>query len=236
MKIRCVWEHNGNDTLLYADSFTGAFTRGNTLETAAEKMRTEIQSYLRWRENSMICSPTEIEIVQEKASSLDVHDADSDVLFNSERAPMTLEEYQTLKSLALKSARDFHALYESVPDKNHSCAPERKTFYGPVPRTAEEMYQHTKNVNAYYFGEIDIDADNDGSIFECRERGFANLESKPDFLSMKPCTGSCGEEWSLRKVLRRFVWHDRIHAKALYRMAQKAFPGCAIPDFFKFET
>lgn len=24
------------------------------------------------------------------------------------------------------------------------------------------------------------------------------------------------EEWSLRKVLRRFIWHDGIHAKAIY--------------------
>ena len=25
MKIRCVWEHNGSDTILYADGFPGAF-------------------------------------------------------------------------------------------------------------------------------------------------------------------------------------------------------------------
>ena len=35
--------------------------------------------------------------------------------------------------------------------------------------------------------------------------------------------GSYGEMWSVRKVLRRFVWHDRIHAKAMWRMAKKTF-------------
>ncbi len=25
MKIRCVWEHNGNDSILYADNFIGVF-------------------------------------------------------------------------------------------------------------------------------------------------------------------------------------------------------------------
>lgn len=39
--------------------------------------------------------------------------------------------------------------------------------------------------------------------------------------------GSYGELWSLKKVLRRFIWHDRIHAKVMYRMAVRTFgEGC----------
>jgi len=30
-----------------------------------------------------------------------------------------------------------------------------------------------------------------------------------------------GEQWTETKVLRRFIWHDRIHAKALYRHGLK---------------
>ena len=48
MKIKCVWEHNGNDTLLYAVDYVGAYTRGETLEIAKSKMSGEIASYLRW--------------------------------------------------------------------------------------------------------------------------------------------------------------------------------------------
>ena len=46
MIIRCIWEHNGNDTLLYAESPAGAFTRGASLEEAIEKMPQEIRSFL----------------------------------------------------------------------------------------------------------------------------------------------------------------------------------------------
>lgn len=123
----------------------------------------------------------------------------------------------------------------SVPDGNKSCLPARTTFYGPVPRTAYEMYEHTKNVNRYYFSEIGVDADNEGSIAECRERGFSLLESQPHFLKNTVFRGSYDEEWSLRKVLRRFIWHDRIHAKAMYRMAVKTFGKDAIPDIFFFD-
>ena len=29
------------------------------------------------------------------------------------------------------------------------------------------------------------------------------------------------ELWTLKKILRRFVWHDRIHGKAIVRMMAK---------------
>ncbi len=232
MKIRCVWEHNGNDSILYADNLTGAYTRGETKEIALQKMRREVVSYLEWK-GAAVPDSLDTMIVQEKASLLEISDADSDVLFEEEKRPLTRAEYEELKALALKSAQDFLDLYEAIPDRNKSCLPIRKTFYGQVPRTASEMYEHTKNVNDYYFGEIGVETDHEGTIVECRQRGFAMLEGQPDFLENRVCLGSYGEEWSLRKVLRRFIWHDRIHAKAMYRMAIRTFDG-NIPNVFRF--
>ena len=181
MTINCVWEHNGNDTLLYASDYIGAYTRGESLEIAKAKMPGEILSYLKWLGED-VTDIIEIIITHEKDSDLAIKDADSDVLFESEKAPLTTDEYEKLKALALKSAKDFLALYESIPDKSATAITERKTFYGPVPRTADEMYEHTKNVNEYYFAEIEVDADNSGNIYECRKRGLEALEAKPDFL------------------------------------------------------
>jgi len=237
MKIKCVWEHNGCDSLLYASGLPGAFARGETKEEAVRKMRHEIVSFFRWRGDPIPCPmDIEIEITQEKESTLAIRDADSDVIFEEEKAPLTADEYRALKALVLRSAADFQTLYDAIPDKNASCLPPRRTFYGQVPRTAAEMYAHTKNVNGYYFGEIGVEADNTGTIAECRERGFSLLEKDPNFLSRAVICGSYEEEWSLRKVLRRFLWHDRIHAKAMYRMAKKTFGENAVPDVFRFEA
>ncbi len=233
MEIRCVWEHNGCDSILYADNFVGAFTRGSSQQEAKLKMPEEIRRFQLWRGETP-AENFEIAIVQEKESVLQVKDADSDVIFETEEMPLSTEEYQYLKSVALKSAEDFQHLYTSIPDKNRSANPIRKTFYGAVPRTAEEMYQHTKNVNAYYFSEIGVDADNEGTIVSCRARGFDILETIPNFLSLEAVTGSYGEIWSVRKVLRRFIWHDRIHAKAMFRMGILTFGADAIPDVFGF--
>ena len=233
MKIHCVWEHNGNDSILYAVDFVGAFTRGASKEETMLKMPEEIRRFLLWR-NQMPPDEYDIEIVQEKESALQIRDADSDVLFAAEEKPLTAEEYRYLKYLALKSAEDFHTLYSSFPDKNTSALPYRKTFYGSVPRTAEEMYQHTKDVNAYYFSEVGAKADNEGTIVSCRARGFEALESITGYLSLETVTGSYDEQWSVRKVLRRFIWHDRIHAKAMYRMGIRTFGADVIPDIFGF--
>lgn len=233
MKIRCVWEHNGGDSILYAENYIGAFTRGASREEAILKMPEEIRRFQLWKGETPALK-CEIEIVQEKESDLQVRDADSDVLFKTEGLPLSAEEYGYLKSAVMKSAEDFHELYLSFPDKNASKNPVRKTFYGNVPRTAEEMYQHTKNVNAYYFSEIGVDADNEGSIVSCRARGFDALEAVPDFLSMEAVAGSFDELWSVRKVLRRFIWHDRIHAKAMFRMGVLTFGADIIPDVFGF--
>jgi len=234
MKIHCVWEHNQNDSLLYSSNVIGAFTRGASKEEALEKMPGEISSYFAWIEEPAPAS-MDIEINQEKASDLDIHDADSDVLFDTERLDLSVEQYTRLKGLVLKSAEDFLRLYNAFPDKDKTVLSPRKTFYGTIPCTASEMYLHTKNVNAYYWGEIGLEVSNEGTIVESRMRGFEALELNGNFLSGSVYSGSYGEEWSIPKVLRRFLWHDRIHAKAMYKMGIKTFGVNVIPNIFKFK-
>ena len=200
MKIKCVWEHNGNDSMLYSSNYIGAFSRGETLEIAMSKMKGEVEAFQRWKKEAFT-EEVELQIEQEWSSGLDICDADTDVIFEEEKMPLTMEEYLYLKELAMKSARDFFELYESVPDKYSSVVPAKMTFLGPRPRTAFEMYQHTKEVNSYYFGEKGVSVDHEGTIFECRERGFDLLENQEDFLTKEVVVGSFNEEWSLRKVL-----------------------------------
>ena len=83
---------------------------------ALEKMPSEIMSYLRWKK-AEIPAALETELVQEKESDLEISDADSDVLFEEERRSLSMQEYQELKELALRSARDFERLYQAIPDK-----------------------------------------------------------------------------------------------------------------------
>jgi hypothetical protein len=127
----------------------------------------------------------------------------------------------------------FETLYASVPTRKNGST-ERRPFTRCAV-TARQMYEHTRGVNPYYFGEIGLHADQDGTIAACRKRAFEKLETRTGFLDNRIFDGSFHEQWTLRKVLRRFVWHDRIHAKALYRAARNAFGDERIPDVFYFQ-
>lgn len=96
-------------------------------------MPQEINSYCKWLGVDM---PEHIEVVifGEKNSEINICDADSNVLFGGEKGPLSIEEYEKLKNLALKSAKDFHAQYEAVSEKNAADSPQRKTFYDQAPR------------------------------------------------------------------------------------------------------
>ena len=222
MKIRCVWEHRGEDTILWPPEHPGAFARGASLSEALAKLPGDLKEWSAW---TGVPAPEDAEpvVAGEIESRLDVRDADSDALLDAEREPLPWEEYERLRDMALRSAEQFLRLYESVPDPDRSANPVRQTFYGAVPRTAREMYEHTKNVNAYYFGEIGVEADNEGDIVDCRRRGFEALEKQPDFLKNPVFAGSWDESWTLRKLLRRFIWHDRLHARAMVRMMERTF-------------
>ena len=199
---------------------------------AYDRIETELTAYRRWLGLPPV--PAVGVITQEAVSPLNVHDADSDILLPSEHRPLTAEEYEALKALALRSAEDFLTLYRSIPDKTHTTLPQRETFYGDVPLTAEEMYRHTKNVNAYYFGEIGVEVGNEPDILICRRAGFAALERQPRYLHNAVFHGSYDEDWTLRKVLRRFVWHDRIHGRAMWRMACALCGSRRVADPYRF--
>ena len=154
MEVRTVCEYNDEGCLVYLENFPGAYVRGRNYKNAEAKIRKEIESWMDWENGTSPDSALEIKLVQEKKSELRVCDADSDIIFDSEREKLSMEEYSRLKILALRSAMDLERMYDSIPDKKMNIVPTRETFYGKIPSTAGEMYDHCMNITEYYFGEI----------------------------------------------------------------------------------
>src|SRR5690625_4653371 len=209
IKNNTIVEYNKEGYLMFSESFPGAYTRGREYEVALSKFPGEIKRYSRgagidYLETDLV----ESVIVQSKESELQINEADSDVIFLSEQAPCSIQEYEQMKARVLKSAYDFQVLYDSIPDKNYTSLKKRKSFYGAVPRTAKEMYDHTNSVTNYYTGEIGVRINNLDHIYQNRMQSIKAIESTDDYLANKTFCGSYGEQWSLRKVLRSFIWHD----------------------------
>ena len=231
--MRAALEYNDRGCMLFSLDCPGAYARGRTREEAMAKLPADAAAFCRWA--GLDCPEGEVEVVLEaERPDLRVEDADGDILLPGEEAPLTAEEYAALRELVLRSARDLDALYAAIPDPDAPLAEPRETFYGEYPNTARKMFDHTNRVTAYYMGELGAEVENEPGCHENRLQGLAALEAIPGFLTLPAVEGSYGEWWSPRKVMRRFLWHDRIHARALYRRAAARW-GAAIPDPFRFE-
>ena len=232
--VKAAVETNGKGVLVYAADFPGAYARGASQDEALGKLPADINAYSLWAYGKPL-SGTAVRIVQQYTTTLSVEDADSDLLLDSERGPLTQAEYAALKDLALKSAHSFQALFDSIPDKARQLCPPRQTFYGDMPNTAKAIYSHVNNVAAYYTGEIGTRHKDTPDIAENRAQALSRVEALPDYLTAGVFNGSYDELWSLRKVLRRFIWHDRIHARALQRHAAALWGADALSDSYCFD-
>ena len=234
-KVYAVVEYNDKGFMVYADNYPGSFTRAKTKDEALLKLAADLDRFISWMNDlPFYKGEYEIDIVQEQQSKLNIEDGDTDIIFASEKNTISKSEYNRLKALAIKSATDFEKLYNSIPDINLPLKQARECFHGNMPVSAREMYYHTKDVNSYYFGELGVDIGNGMYMRNSRMAGFMGLESIDNFLHMPAVLGSYDEEWSVRKLLRRFIWHDRIHAKAMYKHSAELFGKEHIANPFKF--
>lgn len=234
-RIAVIWEHNGLGGLMWAQDHPGVCTRGRDFAEAEGKLGAELSGFYAWLTGMPVPEmPVRAVQMREILSPLHTEDADSDALFESERGPLDADAYASLRCACLKSAADFQTLYDAVPDRDAPLRPERGTFYGGLPATARQMYAHADGVTAYYFGEIGVERAPAGDLQANRLSAFLALEARPDFLENALHTGAGQELWTLKKLLRRFLWHDRIHARALWRHGRERFGPDALPDPFCF--
>ncbi len=234
-EIYVALEFNDKGFMAFAENYPGVFGRGSTRDEALLKLPAEVDKYMAWlNEKDIAPQQYNVEVKQEYHCKLNVEDGDSDIIFDSEIKPLNKNEYSKLKALTLKSATDFEKMYNSIPDINVPLKPARECFYGDVPLSARDMYYHTKDVNSYYFGELGVEIGNGMYIRNSRMSGFLGLEGIDNFLRLPSIIGINDEEWTVRKLIRRFLWHDRIHAKAMYRGAVNTFGKDKIANPFRF--
>ena len=236
--IEVIAEYNDNGALLWADAYCGAYSRGKTVAEALEKFPKELSAYARWANGASMPDLSEADFVVTHAyrSDLQIEDADSSILFPSERLPMDMTEYTQKKMLCLRSAQDFERLFASIPQKDRALRKSRRTFYGKIPCSAREMTEHTNRALSYYAQGIGLAFENAEGFSENRKRLFRAIEETPNFLLPRVNEAPDGELWTLRKLMRRIVWHDRIHAHALWRCAVSFWQKDRIANPFYFPS
>ncbi len=215
--MKVVYETNGKGFLGWIENLPGAYVRGKTIEEARSKYEKEICEYGQWLDMEV----TDVGRIDEVIvhSNLMIEDADSNIIFETE-----MEEYKNEKDfyyeceLALLSAKKVDIIYRKCKNKNViDNSKVRKTFYGNVYSTIFEQYKHICDVQQYYLGQVGLETDIDLDIIKGRKNTIDELIKKYKEEGNRVFKNK-EEYWSIRKVMRRLIWHDRIHAKAIKRM------------------
>lgn len=220
--VSIVFETNGKGYLGFIVELPGAFVRGKTKNEAIAKVNQEVNLYLKWL-NMEKKRDYNVKVVQMHRSSLMVEDADNEILLEADKETMDEEEFKDLLNLAWFSGETFLRLYTSTKFKDWADdARIRKTFYGDNLTTIQEICDHVKGCQYYYLSRT-------GYEFEEKEEGFMETgkfcTEKIRELYYKNNNSIVfdvdNELWTLKKILRRFIWHDRIHGKAMTRILEK---------------
>lgn len=215
-------ETNGKGYIGYIAELPGTFLRGKTEDEALSKVEGEVKSYLKWLGIEAQKPPVPL-VVQRHHCSLMVEDADSEILLNHDKEPMNEAEFKRFRDVVWLAGETFLKIYTHAPFKDWiDKGRNRSTFYGDTPKTIQEIFDHVRHCQYYYLSRAKVE-------FEKKEEDFMNIRG----FCLKEIEGvyrknnnavtfeTDHEFWTLKKILRRFIVHDRIHGKAMIRILEK---------------
>jgi len=221
-KLSIAFETNGKGFLGYIVELPGAFVRGSTEDEALSKANAEADAYLIWLGHKGEYR-FDFTVTQRYKSDLMIEDADSEILLDEDRGIISEEELRALNNLTFLSAETFLSLYQSAELKNWVDESRiRKTFYGENPKTVREIFDHVNRTQYYYLSRIKLRfSEEETDFLKIRRMCIFEIEKIYHETGNSITYYVDYESWTLKKVLRRFLWHDRIHAKAITRILKK---------------
>jgi len=219
--VSIAFETNGRGYMGFIVELPGAFIRGITEQEALMKVNHEVSVYLKWLGGEQK-HDYRIQIVQRHQSSLPVEDADNEILLEADKETIREGEFRNLYNLVWNSGETFLQLYTNSKLKDWVDESRiRKTFYGDNPKTIQEIFDHVKYCQYYYLSRMKITEEIEEDFMGIRKFCLEKLESLDRKNNNSIIFEVANELWTLKKVLRRFVWHDRIHGKAITRILKK---------------
>lgn len=219
---KAVLEYNDKGVTLWSLRYPGAFARGETAAEAVRKLPTACRRYRLWAKlpiEADAAGDEQVRCTRKVKVDAPVEEGFTTALFPEEKLALDMARYTSLKTLCLISARDLEALFASIPQKDRALLKSRRTVYGKVPVSAREMLSHVIEAQRTWAALFGVDLGESQGLLADRKRLFAVLERQPGYLDGRLVTGPDGELWTLRKLLRRLLWHDALHGRALYRKA-----------------
>ncbi len=204
------------------------------------KVDREIRRYANWLGLKPGASCTVVR-TRIHRSGLCVEDADSEILLDYDRERLDRSTFDQWFQIASFSGACFQELYDTATLRDwRDPARDRETFYGIAPCSIREVYQHVDRVQGYYLQCLGLSPILESCSFvERRRECLSRITGLYDRNSGCSVIRGDGEEWTTAKALRRYIWHDHIHAKSIGRTLKRQLKEGLIDRFhdpFKFGT
>lgn len=235
-EVTAVAEENDAGIILFASEYPGTCGWGRTAAEAREKLRADLRATVDWLAGHGIeCSvpalgpePVSFEITERIRATGDPLVCDSEGFFAFDSRPYSDAEISQTRAMLTASRGDLLDLVAELDPRSldHRLAADR--------RTVREILDHVAGAEHWYLTRVVVPVDVPDSwrhyagdtfdrLAETRrdvDRTLESLRDVPDSRRGRTRVVD-GERWSRRKLLRRLVWHERLHGKQLARLVPK---------------
>jgi predicted RNase H-like HicB family nuclease len=201
--------------MAHVPELIGCFAVGSTREETLERLRRNIAEYLDWLAgHGETPAPTtdsevvEIEVGEEASvpGSYPLNPGDPVAFFNADGEPFSRYDVQTTVRLIEHARSDLLEFLRDVPDNLLHWRP------GTDEWSIAQTLLHMAHAEASYIARLDDESERSPfpQLAAIRSWAYHRL-SRLTEAELSRVTTHRGEKWSVRKVLRRFLEHDREH-------------------------
>ena len=201
----------------------GCFSSATTQEEATAQVPTRIGEYFDWLKRNGQASPPAKEPIEMEAPEVfrsfpSQNDYTVNVFFEDDRKPLDYQEVEYHLWLLDCTRRDLPAVVRQLP---------RETLNRPVAEevqgSIEGILSHVAGAENWYLDRLSLALPDE----EMPEGPLARLERiraytrtrLPELVDDGRVVELVGEQWSVRKVLRRALWHERDHTNHIAQLA-----------------
>jgi len=215
---------------IFVQELPGCYSRAPTLDEATAKVPRKIKEFLDWlRRHGEPIDEADYEVEVELSEKIDgywpVNLGDSQALFRADLRPLDKEEVERCIRYMRYAREDAINLYLSAPPDALEWKPDQST-----PRHIKRIAEHIAEVDLFYIERLRGRRFRDWPLTflevsnELASMRLSNLtkDEMSCAVSYHPPGGWTGtteaEGWTARKALRRFVWHERLHAATIEKL------------------
>ena len=218
----------------WALDWPGSYAAGQTRDEALRAFVEEIRDYWAWlRKHGEAAppedEPVEVEVVETFQAFKSSPDYEVDGFFAPDAEPVQVEEIPRYLRLLDKSRADLLEVLSQVPSEVFEWKRDERT------RTIRQILHHIARAEVWYLSCLPS-SDPFPMLHDTRTTAKAYLGNL-DPVQRSGAVVNAGEKWSARKVFRRFLYHERYHAKSIrrilevyYRQGRKTSDGGATSD------